>query len=55
MCKCGSVDCEECEKRDERAKARSKRARDNRKAKDYALESMGLTKVKGAMGGTYWE
>ena len=55
MCKCGSVECDECEKRAERAKERNKRARDNRKAKDEALESIGLTKVKGALGGTYWE
>lgn len=31
------------------------RAAANRKSKDEILRSMGLTKVRGALGGTYWE
>lgn len=31
------------------------RARRNRKIKDDAMHSLGLVKVKGALGGTYWE
>lgn len=27
----------------------------NRKEKDAAMKSLGLVKVKGALGGTYWE
>lgn len=36
----------------ERSKVRAKRAR---KAKDEAYRSCGLVKVRGALGGTYWE
>lgn len=38
-----------------RKKARSARARTNRKMKDEALRSLGLVKVRGQLGGTYWE
>lgn len=34
---------------------RNKRQRTARKAKNQAMRSMGLTRVKGALGGTYWE
>lgn len=27
----------------------------SRRAKDQAMRDMGLTKVRGALGGTYWE
>jgi len=27
----------------------------NRREKDEAMKSLGLVKVKGALGGTYWE
>ena len=37
-------------------KAAAKRARQNRKVRDDLMESIGLTKVKGAVSGkTYWE
>lgn len=43
--------CPDCEKKKKnRAKAAA-----NRKARDEAMRSIGLTKVKGALGGTYWE
>lgn len=42
--------CEECE--NERKKAKRRAAR---KAKDEVMRSLGLVKVKGALGGTYWE
>jgi len=42
--------CSECAKR-----RKTKRANDNRKARDSALRSLGLTKVRGNLGGTYWE
>lgn len=35
--------------------ARTARARANRKAKTEALRSMGLVRVRGALGGVYWE
>lgn len=45
-----------CGKCDE-ANTRSKRdrARQRRRAKDEAMLSMGLVKVRGALGGIYWE
>lgn len=39
----------------ETAKAKRKRRNANRRAMDDAMRSLGLTKVRGAMGGTYWE
>ena len=34
---------------------RNKRARENRKLRESACRAAGLVKVKGALGGTYWE
>lgn len=34
---------------------RNARARRNRRTRDDAMRSLGLIKVKGAMGGTYYE
>lgn len=50
----GENTCPDCD-REARSKARRARARANRKAREYALESCGLVKVRGALGGTYWE
>jgi hypothetical protein len=36
-------------------KSPPKKRKSNRKAMDDAMRSMGLVKVRGAMGGTYWE
>ena len=47
----GENRCAKCD-----AKARtSAKARANRKARDAAMRSLGLVKVRGALGGTYWE
>lgn len=35
--------------------SKNKGARERRKERDEIMESMGLKKVKGALGGTYWE
>lgn len=32
-----------------------KKAAESRKMRDQAMRDLGLTKVRGAMGGTYWE
>jgi hypothetical protein len=32
-----------------------KRARDNRRARESAMRDCGLVKVRGNLGGTYWE
>jgi len=47
----GENQCEECER-----KARvSKRRKAARQERDAVMRSLGLVKVKGAMGGIYWE
>jgi uncharacterized Zn finger protein (UPF0148 family) len=46
--------CPTCE-REAHSKAKRARARANRKVREAALESCGLVKVRGALGGTYWE
>ena len=47
----GENRCEKCE-----SKGRiSKKRRLARRAREDAMSSLGLVKVKGAMGGTYWE
>ena len=51
--------CTACEEADELSgKARRRRnamARARRKERDDVLASLGLKKVRGSMGGTYWE
>lgn len=41
----------------DRAKADAKKAKANlrRRERDAAMRSIGMVKVKGALGGTYWE
>jgi len=46
----GDNECDDCER-----KARNKKARERRRANDAAMRSIGLTKVRGELGGTYWE
>lgn len=48
----GDNTCPQCE--GIRGKKRA-RARENRKAREEAYASCGLVKVRGALGGTYWE
>ena len=50
----GENTCPDCE-HNAQSKAKRARARANRKAREYALESCGLVKVRGALGGVYWE
>jgi NMD protein affecting ribosome stability and mRNA decay len=42
--------CRDCDDGRKRAKRRAAR-----KAREAVLRSLGLTKVRGALGGTYWE
>lgn len=42
--------CKECQ-----SKNKKKRNRELRKQRDAMLRDLGLVKVRGAMGGTYWE
>jgi hypothetical protein len=47
----GENKCEKCDQKERR----TKRARANRRARDAVMRSLGLVKVRGALGGTYWE
>lgn len=51
----GENRCRTCEEHEEKKAAVRKRANANRRARDAAMRSLGLVKVRGAMGGTYWE
>ena len=46
--------CELCDKAAANCKSR-RGARAQRKAIDDVMDSLGLVKVRGALGGTYWE
>lgn len=50
----GENRCPACERGVRDAEKRRKRTED-RKARDEAMRSLGLVKVRGAMGGMYWE
>ena len=43
--------CQACEKK----KIKKAAARERRRANDEVMRSLGLKKVRGALGGTYWE
>jgi hypothetical protein len=47
---CRDGSCAKC-----KAHKRRVRAREARKARDEAMRSLGLKKVRGSLGGTYWE
>lgn len=49
----GENRCRECE--ENRSKMKRDEARLRRRERDDAMRSLGLKKVRGAMGGTYWE
>lgn len=46
----GDNKCNTCESNKKRVAAKLRR-----RQRDIAMESLGLTKVRGALGGTYWE
>lgn len=55
-CRDGENMCKECEERkDHQKKQRARKARLSRKARENELRGLGLTKVRGALGGVYWE
>jgi hypothetical protein len=51
--------CQDCEmlaeEQGRKAEAKKAKARAARRARDEAYRSCGMVKVRGAMGGTYWE
>jgi hypothetical protein len=50
----GDNRCSTCDNASETPKQRKRRV-SNRKGIEDALRSCGMTKVRGAMGGVYWE
>lgn len=53
--RCLSCEIEEREVAEAKRQERNKRARENRKARHEVLTGLGLKRVKGALGGTYYE
>jgi uncharacterized Zn finger protein (UPF0148 family) len=51
----GDNRCPSCEREEGKKTARNARARAARRDRAEVMESLGLVKVRGAMGGTYWE
>ena len=52
----GDNTCRSCEDAaDAKSKRRLRRARMNRQARESMLRDCGLVKVRGALGGVYWE
>jgi hypothetical protein len=49
----GGPDCTNCQER--KRYERNRRERLARKAKKEVYESLGMVKVRGSLGGTYWE
>lgn len=47
--------CESCDEAKTKTKAKRARANAARRARHEALTSLGLTRVKGALGGVYYE
>ena len=45
--------CEDCE--GDKAELKRRRANAHRRANDQAMRDCGLVKVRGELGGTYWE
>ncbi len=43
--------CRKCENK----KVKAAKARARRRERDAVMQSVGLTKVRGTLGGTYWE
>ena len=50
----GENQCQQCSDR-ERGEAKKGKRRQARKLREQAMKDLGLVKVRGAMGGTYWE
>ena len=47
--------CQVCEEAETKRQKANQRRRANRKAREEVMESLGLVKVRGNLGGTYWE
>ena len=47
--------CATCDAAEDKKTLTNARRRSNRRARESALKSCGLVKVRGALGGIYWE
>lgn len=47
--------CARCEERGLHISQRSAKARQRRRERESVMRDLGLTKARGALGGTYWE
>ena len=47
--------CRDCDERQAYGKKRRNGANSQRRLREQAMRDLGLVKVKGALGGTYWE
>ena len=47
--------CNKCDICETKEQLRRRRATANRKGREQVMRDLGLTKVRGAMGGVYWE
>ena len=47
--------CRDCDGTEGRRRGAAVRAKANRQAREAVMQSLGLVKVKGALGGVYWE
>ena len=50
----GDNQCKACDLIEQNEKRRA-RAREAKREREQALKDLGLVKVRGALGGTYWE
>lgn len=52
----GDNECQSCEDwADEANRAKRRKANQRRRERDQVMQDLGLVKVRGALGGTYWE
>lgn len=51
----GENRCDACENIEFKGLVKRSNAKTKRKERENVLKSLGLTKVRGALGGTYWE
>lgn len=53
--RCGRCEYIDSIRSENKRRKQNAKARANRKAREEVLRDLGLVKVKGALGGTYWE
>ena len=51
----GDNHCRACDEAGSKKELQAQRRKNQRRDRDEAMRSLGLVKVRGAMGGVYWE